>query len=406
MNVFGWLLSLALSAGAVHDGPPVYLEFDLFQDRLHLEVVGERAVLHPWLDLPPELDPATEDGQSRLSESIRLCFETRYEVLVEHERLTLTVQSAGPGPDVAFGGEPSTRLVLSAPLDRLPRRVDLSWRATFGDEWPDDPMPVQFDCYNRIEWHTIDEVDQGCTWIARRQERKRAGFPDLPEPEPPVPPEPISVPVLSLGLGLAGLVLVFWRRGSVLARGGGIAALVLAVPLRGTATWDVARAPSLPDRAEALVQFESRHRNIYAALSAETEDEVYARLARSFDPTILERQYLDLLHSMQLRMQGGAVCSVTSIDVLERAVDFEAAPPDGLEVEEGTLAYWVEWRWRVIGEVVHWAHRHRRMNQYHARYWLRHDGVSWKIAAYDEKDAFRVDDDEAEWGQWDEEGAE
>ena len=100
---------------------------------------------------------------------------------------------------------------------------------------------------------------------------------------------------------------------------------------------------------------------------------------------------------LQLRRHGGAVCQVEEIEVLERDVDFERARPEVDGLEGARPSFWVSWTWRVHCQVVHWGHRHRRMNHYEADYLVRNEGRQWRIATVEVRDSLRVDDDEDEW---------
>ena len=60
--------------------------------------------------------------------------------------------------------------------------------------------------------------------------------------------------------------------------------------------------------------------------------------------------------------------------------------------EDDEPAYEVDYSWSVAGSVSHWGHEHERLNVYRALYTVAHDGVGWKIAAWEVSEHRRADD--------------
>jgi len=187
------------------------------------------------------------------------------------------------------------------------------------------------------------------------------------------------------------LLLPLMRRAVPAVPGWGVAAVVVlaAVVLRDVGSVSV-RPPwnrvAMPSEDEALQLFEVLQNNVYRAFSARTEDEIYDLLAVSVDPEILDQLYGDVYESLILRGQGGAVCVIDRIEVLDKSIA-------GFDDSGGSPRFDVNWQWRVFGVVSHWGHQHKRTNQYRARYSVHHDGHSWKIAKVVVLDHSRVDED-------------
>jgi hypothetical protein len=139
-----------------------------------------------------------------------------------------------------------------------------------------------------------------------------------------------------------------------------------------------------PSPEEARAIFETLHRGIYDAFSAETEDEIYDRLAVSVDRSLLDDLYGEIYESLILREQGGAVCSIESVEVLDGEVHLPTDPdaPPGFQVD---------WTWQVNGVVSHWGHLHHRRNEYEALYTVGHDGTAWRITGVDVLEHRRID---------------
>ncbi len=135
--------------------------------------------------------------------------------------------------------------------------------------------------------------------------------------------------------------------------------------------------------------FSGLHRTIYGALSARSEDEMYATLASAVDEDYIEDLYLELRESMIRRNDGGAWCQVTAIEDLGYEIDL-AATASGAEV----LAFELTWHWQVDGEVTHYGHTHTRRNLHRARYSVGHDGRGWKIRGREVLEHERSDDGE------------
>lgn len=207
--------------------------------------------------------------------------------------------------------------------------------------------------------------------------------PETPE-TPPTSPAPASAPAarpapppsggpwLPLGLGIGALALLglaLGRRRQRALFGLGGAALLVGAGLTG---WPLLSGAPL-DPAEAERVFRRLHRNIYTAFDQRSPDAIYDVLARSVDGPLLDEIYNEVYDSLILREDDGVRITIT--EVAQQSVEVLPAP-----VGDGGFA--VKARWRVVGEVAHWGHGHRRVNQYSARYTLApREGGQWRIVS-------------------------
>ena len=95
-------------------------------------------------------------------------------------------------------------------------------------------------------------------------------------------------------------------------------------------------------------------KNTYRAFDFRTEDAIYDKLALCNDKALLQKIYLQTRKSMAIENQGGIEARVNEVFVTK----VEEFPT------RGEMAY--KCNWIVKGEVGHWGHKHRRINQYDA----------------------------------------
>jgi hypothetical protein len=210
----------------------------------------------------------------------------------------------------------------------------------------------------------------------------KGGRADLMAVVPNATEKTISLPMVPMAaMVLLILFLVAARSGSR-PRGlvAGATLMVLSVGIVGR---DVGRVEitqfwrggvEIPDEAEAKEIFAALHKNVYRAFDYETEDAIYDALAQSVSGELLDEIYTDVYQSLVLQDQGGAICKIENVEMLESKM--MAPDPD---VEDGGVAFSVSCRWEVKGLVEHWGHAHRRVNRYGADYTLRPFGDAWRI---------------------------
>jgi hypothetical protein len=291
----------------------------------------------------------------------------------------------GPGPagGARAGAENVARghvsFVLSFGTKGKPRRVSLVWEL-FPEAEGERLKEVRaglaaYDDFREILftpeepefiWHAL-EKPSGRTFLEVR------GGP---------PRRRLFVPLVPVAL-LGGLVvfLVIAKRtglghGVLLPVSAATVALALGVSALRWAEVALAWTPSLekPDAEEAGAIFESLHRNIYRAFDYRSEEDIYDVLAQSVDGELLDEIYGEVYESLILRDQGGAVCRIQSVNVLEMEIK---APP--AEAGAGGEGFEVECRWQVKGAVSHWGHTHFRTNGYRAVYTVEPRRHAWKI---------------------------
>lgn len=393
--MLGLLTLLVAAAGAPHPAPAAYLQVEVEEGRVQLELVGEQKTLLPWLGVEGAFaQPLAPADAERLMAAGDAMFRSAHRITVDGERAYPTAETVDvPEPDdVRFGG-PALRVVFAAGCEGLPRSVGVVWERFDGlDGSQEGLLPTLFKAQGMYDTANLTEEEPEFVW-----------YPVTEDLVPRVRPTPVvsaapatwSLPLVSIGFGLFGLVasvIALVRRGKLAATcalAGTIVGAGLATDFRSEVPALWTPPVSLPAEAQALEIFEALHANVYAAFAENSEDEIYALLAVSVAPELLDELYVDVYESLILRTEGGAVCQVEGIDVDDR----EVVLPEPGEAD-GELAFDVLWSWRVHGVVTHWGHQHRRTNRYRARYTVRHDGVSWKIAAVETLEHERVVDPE------------
>ena len=122
-------------------------------------------------------------------------------------------------------------------------------------------------------------------------------------------------------------------------------------------------------RPEAAGLVSSLLRNTYRAFDFREESDVYDKLAISNDGALLSEVYIQTKQSMVLENQGGIQVKLKSIDILGvQEVDSR---------EADVLAF--RCQWVVSGDVGHWGHIHRRVNQYEAIVHVKPIDGLWKM---------------------------
>jgi hypothetical protein len=125
---------------------------------------------------------------------------------------------------------------------------------------------------------------------------------------------------------------------------------------------------SIPE-ANALVS-DLLH-NTYRAFDFREEGDVYDKLELCNTGDLLAEIYIQTKKSMVLENQGGIQVKLRQVDVTNvKDADVE-------DLEKNALAFKCEWI--VEGDVGHWGHIHRRVNQYQALVKIKPVDGSWKM---------------------------
>ena len=377
----------------VHIGPPLFLEVDI-GERLEVHVFCEQKVIVHWLGHGGEVftDPIPPTLAAELARRARPILADRMRITVAGEVVPWEVGSVSV--PAGFGGEnpePGLEVLLTADLGAVPERVDLVWTRFDGLESPAGlSVPAVFRLDRLVEFAELTEEEPGFVWHAPRSE----SVPGARAPVLPDSRETWRVSLLTWGLLVAAGTLLALAprlgRGKPVGFAACALATVLALFLRDVGRVDVAvpwGRVMVPDEARAREVFEELHGGIYLAFSARSEAEIYDLLAACVGPGILDELYADVYESLILRGEGGAVCKIGGVEVLEGEVHL----PEGETVVPG---WEVVWRWRVHGLVTHWGHVHRRVNEYRARYAVASFDGAWKIAGAETLEHRRIEDGE------------
>jgi hypothetical protein len=166
------------------------------------------------------------------------------------------------------------------------------------------------------------------------------------------------------------LLIVTLNAKSPRARRRAMMAGIAAAGWCGVAGTLLLRGPSTPELKdeELLAMFRPLHANIYRAFDYASDNEIYDVLAQSIDGPLLDQVFSDTYRSLVLQEEGGALCRVKTLNVIEANVLSDRRP------EHVVLC-----RWEVEGVVYHWGHSHARTNAYTAEYDLGLRPTGWRI---------------------------
>lgn len=378
------LLGGALPASA-HAPPPLVLLMDLDEEALRVEITMSGDLFRDWVTSLLADEAAVVTVGLPVERSARFLAEA------------FTVEADG------LVVRPVVEKVVSRPVDVHGQQhlfVDVTARygmkgrlRSLGLAWTKyengvgagvSPIDTELSAYGRTDYPVFTSKEPGYTWHAPLEPRA-----DRVEQTPGVSDVPTTAyPVLSFGLLLVLLVLL----PILLVRGARRATLLATVAVTALAAFLLrgveVRLPDvhgfrMPSEAEAGRIFESLHRNVYRAFDYDTEDAVYETLAQSVEGELLDEVYAEVYQSLILGDQGGAVCTIQKTQILQNDVE--------LPEDDDARAFHTTCRWRVRGKVGHWGHTHIRVNEYRARYRVRHRGDAWRIAGVEILEQRRVE---------------
>lgn len=213
----------------------------------------------------------------------------------------------------------------------------------------------------------------------------------LPQPIAAVPaeiaPRPtLTIPIASLlCIGAAFLSLRISKPSMRLLVSG--AAVILAIASWRSLGFTIDHPWQEPDELSeqrASEIFQKLHQGVYRSLDFGSEDRVYDVLATSVNGDLLEKLYLQLRQSLEMKEQSGAVARIQSIAYDEGKESPRAA----------TTILWPGFEyhstWTVAGTVEHWGHIHERQNRIEAVFTIEPRGGHWKITRMDIADQKQV----------------
>jgi hypothetical protein len=122
---------------------------------------------------------------------------------------------------------------------------------------------------------------------------------------------------------------------------------------------------------ESAAVFQKLHHQIYHALRASTESDLYDQLAEALSDDVLEEVYCEAYRALVNRRARTTWFLVRRVKPISTEV-LPAADVDG-------PAFRVRYRWRVYGTVNHFGHTHARFNEYEAVYLVRQQDEVWRI---------------------------
>jgi len=125
--------------------------------------------------------------------------------------------------------------------------------------------------------------------------------------------------------------------------------------------------------------FSSLHRNLYRAFDYRDEDDVYEALAQSVDGELLEEVYLEVLKSLRMSEQGGAVVRIKDVELVEdHLLDKQHSTNNQKDVRQ----FKIDGTWDVTGTVEHWGHIHSRKNRYRGTFTVAGLPTGWKLVDF------------------------
>ncbi len=108
-------------------------------------------------------------------------------------------------------------------------------------------------------------------------------------------------------------------------------------------------------------------RGIYRSIEEVDESAIYDSLAKVTSEEVRQRVYLEMIQSLRMSEQGGAVAHVGDIriDTVSSPVAISNEAPN-LDMKLSDAAWSTQVTWTVAGTVEHWGHIHERVNQFTA----------------------------------------
>ena len=198
----------------------------------------------------------------------------------------------------------------------------------------------------------------------------------------------MDLPLPSLLLCLALLVLYGLRRLPAFQGPFSVVTLLLLLvaaivvwPFGHVAIHNPFVAPYQLAEAQAASILHGLLHNIYRAFDFRAEADIYDKLAVSITGDLITDIYLQSRKRLTVEAQGGAQAKVESVELLE-------VTPIGLPDAAQRLTF--QCTWRIAGSVGHWGHTHWRRNQYKAMITIQPIEQTWKIAALNLIDEWRL----------------
>ena len=131
--------------------------------------------------------------------------------------------------------------------------------------------------------------------------------------------------------------------------------------------------------------FHTLHAQIYSAFNYSTDEEIYDALGLALTGQTLDEVFASTYRALVLRDEGGARAQVTHLIPRAHKVITadDLSPKDRAKLSKRSptsrAQYIAKHSWRVVGEVTHWGHTHRRVYDYEAIYAMSETDRGWRI---------------------------
>ena len=225
---------------------------------------------------------------------------------------------------------------------------------------------------SRLKGIVLTRKDPGYIWHSLRpvsESNMEAATADFRDPRQTR--KTIMFATVSIAAVIGCFIAMMVRRIKWLPRMVALVGLLVVAGTAGSMAIKQMRKKAIPPPREAIDTFKALHGNIYRAFDYVDESDIYDALAQSVSGPILDEIYQTVFRGLVLWDEGGAVCAIDKIDVLD--AEF-IAPTD-----PKSRYYQVRCEWNVVGVVSHWGHTHRRVNQYNALYTVSAIQGEWRI---------------------------
>lgn len=384
--------------GSLHpqDGPDVDLRVEVGSERVRLDLGLNLAMVDELLEPTREEMDALHEVEARglrapLLEALRPVLGLRIDgVEVTPVELDFSWQDADPTlvplfPTCGARALIQLRYSLEYPVKSPPARVALRWGLYPPDvalaprpEAPPIEIRALLSAGTEELWIGLSEEQPEFVWSGQLRPRGEL-FESVPDPLPQADLEGLVKRSILLGVSLLALLAGCFLLRRLPALGWPLFAIGVA-GAAWVAKQNTSSTPAL-DTEQALAVFRPLHANIYRAFDYDTESDVYDALERSVEGKLLDRLYDEIYTDLVLADDGGAVCKVTAVDLLESEVqETSAEDAAALDARAPGRTFDVTARWTVAGQVHHWGHSHSRTNEYQARYTVVARDAGWRIA--------------------------
>ena len=397
--------------------PVLFMSAEVSEERLRLTLCLPAPLLNQVLTQPIDVNyTLTPELQTEVYGQLERYFQSHNPILVDGVRvrpnlsaldLVLSapldeVEAAALAPNTKLhsGNEGAAILTLDVSLKGTPKLLSLRWDSDV--LWTRGGRRSASQLTSKLMPGVLvyqDELSPIKLTPEEPEQLWRPSTPHLRPPSPaalelsPPPPPPAwhawgwwllfalsSLPLIALKRANTRLRLALSLSALALLGAGGASLRALGAPL----PFSQGDNQGLSDE-QARAILEALHSNIYRAFDYERDEEVYDALAESVTGPLLDWVFQEINRSLILKEEGGAQAKVSLVKPLEWSRrPLNDKEREALKGEAGLVtrgAFACEYRWRVVGEVTHWGHSHRRVNDYKARYAVAHTAQGWRLVS-------------------------